>query len=117
MSELSEAEWIKKYPFIKTDEYYGFNLRPGWVAIFEDVCQKLAAYNEVAEVKCNITQVKEKFGELRIYIDNANDYIYNLVGNAGVLSVKTCAVCGAEGKLRPGSWIKSLCDKHYTPKD
>jgi hypothetical protein len=28
------------------------------------------------------------------------------------LSYKTCEICGKEGVLRKGSWLKTLCDEH-----
>ncbi len=57
------------------------------------------------------TQVKEKFGALRFYIDSGNSRIYDLIMLAERLSETTCEDCGAYGKTRGGGWIRTLCDK------
>lgn len=59
-----------------------------------------------------ISQVKEKFGALRIYHhggDNAN--IHKLVGAAEYLSRFICENCGRPGELRSSRpWIRTFCD-------
>jgi hypothetical protein len=57
-------------------------------------------------------QIKEKFGTLRFYYDGGDEYIRGLVSMAEVISEITCETCGAPGKLRPGGWIRTLCDTH-----
>lgn len=64
-----------------------------------------------------ITQVKEKFGALRIYFhttsgsyDEVNGFIEALTS----MSVRTCEACGKPGKLRGGPgvwWVLTLCDE------
>ena len=59
-----------------------------------------------------IVQIKEKFGGLRFYVDNASDRIYNFIDFAETLSNTTCEICGSPGGHSGGFWIKTLCKKH-----
>lgn len=60
-------------------------------------------------------QVKEKFGELRYYYGGCSDKdckrVRELVSAAESLSMTTCEHCGQPGKMQPGGWMKTLCDK------
>ncbi|RLJ32860.1 hypothetical protein CLU97_2325 [Chryseobacterium sp. 7] len=61
---------------------------------------------------------KEKFGELRCYTyseDEAlNIRLKNIKDKYSQLSVKTCEICGSEGKMRTiGSWQTTLCLNHF----
>ncbi len=57
-----------------------------------------------------VAQIKEKFGALRIYINNTNEEIEKLVRKAESASAKTCEYCGKEGKQNgSGYWLKTLC--------
>ena len=58
-----------------------------------------------------VQQVKEKFGTLRYYC-GGTDRIYAFVRLAERLSEHTCEECGRWGKVRDGSWIRTLCDEH-----
>lgn len=60
-----------------------------------------------------LLQVKEKFGELRIYIDSGTDTMYDILDEAERKSLEICEVCGEAGELRTDrSWFKTLCEKH-----
>lgn len=58
------------------------------------------------------TQVKEKFGGLRFYIDGGNDEHYALINFAELLSYNTCEVCGKPGKANRNGWITTRCNEH-----
>jgi hypothetical protein len=58
-----------------------------------------------------VFQVKEKWGALRIYIGSATDEIFDLIKKAEELSSVTCEDCGHIGKIRDGSYIRTLCNK------
>lgn len=69
--------------------------------------EELPTYNQVTA-----SQVKEKFGELRFYVDNATPEIYNYIAFAEAMSHKTCEICGSPGKLYTKGWHKTLCEIH-----
>lgn len=62
----------------------------------------------------NIVQIKEKFGELRIYLDMPlpNMYAWGVVDFAEEMSRVTCEVCGAPGETITKGWHKTLCEQH-----
>ena len=59
-----------------------------------------------------VTQVKEKFGDLRFYYNGGDDEISGMVRMAESMSGCTCEECGNPGKRRGGGWIRTLCDIH-----
>ena len=61
-----------------------------------------------------VSQIKEKFGELRFYYDGGDSYIAGLVDMAEHWAGHTCEECGQPGHNRTDlSWHKTLCDVHY----
>jgi len=58
------------------------------------------------------SQVKEKFGGLRFYVQAATDIHYNYISFAESMSYRTCEECGAVGKTYTDGWYKTLCDIH-----
>ena len=66
---------------------------------------------------CIVSDVKEKYGTLRIYQSGAEEDL-DLELEIMKRSSKVCEKCGAKGKLRDDlSWILTLCDEHYKAKD
>lgn len=55
------------------------------------------------------TQVKEKYGTLRVYYMGGDDYITGLVSMAEMMSGRTCETCGVPGRQTEGNWIWTLC--------
>lgn len=85
----------------------------GWRLLIEqldrDIRKAVPGYRAV--------QVKEKFGELRFYIDVLPEAEYDaaasLIREAERNSLKICEICGEPGELRNRrGWDKTLCDKH-----
>lgn len=60
-----------------------------------------------------IVQVKEKFGTLRVYVDNSNRRTSAAISFAVRLSSRTCETCGQPGKLDGEGWLRTLCEKHH----
>lgn len=74
-----------------------------------------AEYETVPEpyVYPHLVQVKEKFGDLRYYVDRLDDDLYPLVGLAERLCRYTCELCGSPGTKRENlRWLSVLCDHH-----
>jgi hypothetical protein len=82
---------------------------PGWKDILYDLDKKL----EKIVPDYEVTQVKEKYGALRIYLEYPSGYcdIAELeLEYAEEASTKICEQCGCDGTLRHGTWMKTLCD-------
>ena len=81
--------------------------------------QKLYVTAKPVEVK--ISQYKEKYGSLRIYIDGGDEEVEGMIRFAEYLSTKTCQKTGKPGSMvQRGSWWATLSPKEakrlgYTP--
>jgi hypothetical protein len=115
MSPEKNAELVAKYPKIFAEHYEGrfdFECGDGWFELIDNLCSLLMIDETLTPVA---TQVKEKFGTLRFYVNEATDYQYELIDRANTLSQNTCEVCGAPGTADyKRSWIKTLCEEHRT---
>ena len=134
---MNIEELMEKFP--KAFEHADIWFPDGWRQIGED-CLTMMLYNyswydkskdDLDAVQGNyieIHQIKEKFGELRVYFSIVNDpcdfqgnsisdrllnLSYGVVRFAEYLSRKTCQVCGEHGTLRTTRpYIETLCDEH-----
>jgi hypothetical protein len=59
------------------------------------------------------SQIKEKFGELRIYMYGITDKISEICETAQEISKIICEECGRPGKIRPDKWVVTRCDNCY----
>jgi hypothetical protein len=99
----------------------GFLHADGWFAILWRLCEDLeplvAELEQASGSPFEVLQVKEKFGGMRVYVNDANDAIRQRIETAIQESFHTCEVCGQPGTLREGGWIKTLCDEHATERE
>jgi len=93
---------------------FGFECSDGWFQLIYDLSKQL---NEICSM-VKATQVKEKFGTLRFYVEGVRthvaDEVYKTIDDAELKSGTTCEVCGdnktAKCKTSKGSnWISTLC--------
>ena len=82
----------------------------GWSSLIDAIFDRLPedAY---------ISQIKEKFGGLRFYVDGVSSEVLDFVDEMENKSYEICEVCGLPGKPREGGWIKTLCDEHFQPSN
>ena len=91
---------------------FGCECGDGWFSIINAACSLIATHEESAEkTDFLFTQIKEKYGTLRIYYTGGNGYIDGVVGMAEAMSAYTCELCGAPGKLGGIGWLTTRCDK------
>jgi hypothetical protein len=94
-----------KLPPTQSSMCWLFECDDGWYNLINDLCSKLSLDVEA-------TQVKEKFGGLRFYINGGNDKDYDLIAQAERDSLKTCEQCGSiKGVKQTKGYIVSLCPK------
>ena len=90
-----------------------FDVQVGWYPLIKNLIDELITLGWDKQV----TQVKEKFGGLRFYINGGSDEIYDKITEAEKLSHETCELCGKKGELRTKiRWFTTLCDEHYEKK-
>jgi hypothetical protein len=73
-------------------------------------CKELLEKEEQEVPK--ICQIKEKFGTLRVYVDNLTPYVDGIIDMAESMSEITCEECGNLGKTYTIGWHKTLCYEH-----
>ncbi|MCI0349915.1 MAG: hypothetical protein L0Z53_10860 [Acidobacteriales bacterium] len=78
----------------------------GWASLYLPLIERCRADG------VSVLQIKEKFGGLRFYVGPASDELYAAIDMAEAASLTMCEECGASGKRRGGSWIRTLCDMH-----
>lgn len=79
-------------------------VNPGWSALIHEAYDKLPADTAV-------TDVKEKFGTLRIYISSAPPPFYDTLDHIEEKSALVCEYCGNSAETRDiGGWYKTICD-------
>lgn len=86
---------------------------PGWFRILDWLATRIKALND----KCVATQIKEKFGTLRVYVDGGTDEIFDAIMQAEVSSASTCEECGAPGTFNKTKWIEVRCNDHKSHRD
>jgi len=116
-------EEFRKYKFIEPDPtlqnnlmWFGFDIGNGWIPIMRELCEKIQVIidNNPEYDDFRFTQVKEKWGGLRVYCNYDPPEIDALIDDAVAKAYATCEVCGKEGSLREDlSWIVTVCDEHY----
>jgi len=84
---------------------FGCECGDGWYPLIDETCRRITEVDPEAE----LMQVKEKYGSLRMYLDG-NDEAHDITYEAEAKSERICEVCGADGRVRGGGWLKVLCD-------
>jgi len=85
----------------------------GWFDIINSACELISNEN----VNVHFTQIKEKFGGLRIYHDGLKgdtEDVYKVIGIidfAKEISYNTCEICGNKGELIQTGWLRVRCEK------
>ena len=96
---------------------WGIDFNNGWYNLFAFLCKKLdyLLKNNIVE-SINIVQVKEKFWEMRVYLNYKGTPIeyspFDLSHWVEDRSKTICEVCWKKGILRSWIWWKTVCSKH-----
>lgn len=81
----------------------------------ESACRK--ALQEAADKLPSIRVIKEKFGTMRVYADNASESDGAVIDFAERMSSITCEKCGKPGITGGQGWIKTYCQEHHEGDD
>lgn len=125
MNENLEKKLMKKFPWFeakniwsgeKLNSPYYCECDDGWYNLIYNCCKDIEQLYKSKNADINtlrILQIKEKYGTLRIYLDNYIDGTDDIVTKYENLSSEICEVCGDKGSLKlKNSWMKTLCEKH-----
>lgn len=86
---------------------FGIETRDGWYGLIESLCERIGE----APPEFKFTQIKEKFGLLRIYSRGGTVETNGLIDSAENASRWVCEVCGGTNHVSTGGtgWITTLC--------
>lgn len=90
----------------------------GWFILIENLSETIQHYSNNMPVdlrkQITVTQVKEKFGELRYYTNHSTPFIHGAVAMAENMSRSICEYCGCPGALRNvKGWYFAACEDHF----
>jgi hypothetical protein len=120
------------------EEFYasvdlGVSVRLGWIALYLDAVKKMKAILDANPTfKLEVKQVKQKFGQLRLYVrtwsalrdDEEHEHLLDpsheplraqieaIVAEAEAIADHTCETCGAPGSITSSASIRVSCSKH-----
>ena len=85
------------------------------------IMQEMHVYSFLPDVntthQVQFSQIKEKYGTLRVYANYASDFAEGVIDMACSMSSITCEQCGMPGKMRGAFWYYVSCDEHANPED
>ena len=93
---------------------------PGWEQLIRDMLGDVHDYvkvdNEFYDISDTtpvFTDIKEKFGTLRVYGYNIDDEIQAILDRYAALSADTCMTCGKAGTMREKNRLLYVaCEEH-----
>ncbi len=99
-------------------ELFGVEVDKGWWPLVEPIFNRIKELNK-AGAHIEIDQVKEKWGELCVYVSGAPDEIYDMIREAEKKSVHICEKCGKPGKrfVSKFDWVYTLCPECIKEKE
>ena len=115
----------RKLPMNKTAMCWNFQHGDGWFNLLGFMCQWIdwnMKKNSHCYPQIEFNTIKEKFGQLRVYIDvpkcskeqqSGLDEIRGVISFVQAMSGHVCEICGKAGKTRCiDKWYKTRCDEH-----
>jgi hypothetical protein len=107
--------------FDARSEPVGSDLPPGWFALVDRLFADIESGLSPSKVSSlTVTQIKEKWGGLRVYFNvdgDCHDMIEDLVEAASLKSEEICMRCGAPGTRCCGRLgVFTLCPSCRTPE-
>lgn len=130
MTRELEKRLTDRFSFFRTElpmteslMCFGFECGDGWFDLIWELSEKIeklefdqydidesAKMLLLQESKLNVVQVKEKFGELRFYMDGTTNEMEDLIQEYCEKSGYICEQCGNPGSPTKSRWIKTLCE-------
>jgi hypothetical protein len=109
---------LNKYTIIKPDPQlrnnlmaFGFMCGPGWHPLIYETLDTIQSIADRDGLDLEITEIKEKFGELRIYMSSYIPEIEEIIATATAKSRRMCEECGRPGEITNRSgWLMTHCE-------
>ncbi|GAA5076685.1 hypothetical protein N0B44_12170 [Roseibacterium beibuensis] len=90
---------------------FGVCCGPGWLPILKSLFDDFEKIRQEDGLTITVFQVKEKFGELRVYVRGGNDRVQHRLRDAEWDAMFTCEDCGGRspGVQSLGGGLNNLC--------
>ena len=99
----------RKLPINQTCMCWGLEIGNGWFDLMYELCEELEQLNSKG---LEFTQVKEKWGMLRIYVNSATEECYDMIHEYEKKSSHICEECGKKGTNKQTfGWFSTMCTK------
>lgn len=101
----------------------GVGVGEGWFSLVWEMFERLAASRVARGMPISdkyplyFSQIKEKYGTLRVYPYGADEDDYNIIQMYEDMSQFVCERCGEAGKIRGKYWLYTACDAHTNQND
>lgn len=112
MSPELEKNLKDRYSDLFSENFTHFYCDDGWYRLIENTLNLIQYRKNYTNIDISINQIKEKFGGLRIYCNNSDDFIFGITYMAELMSLYTCEITGKPGFLcrnKNGVLIKTMC--------
>lgn len=92
-------------------ELFGVECGDGWKGLLKPIFDYIEKYNsEHTKNPIVIEQVKEKFGQLRFYVNFETEELSKLIEDAECDSWETCELCGSKEHIgHTTEWVMTIC--------
>ena len=96
------------FPYLESD-----SLPKGWYNLFWQCMEDIREPLEKAGLldKFYFTQVKEKYGSMRLYNNGTTKEVMDILSQYEYLSQFVCETCGKPATITTRGWILNLCDE------
>jgi hypothetical protein len=96
---------------------FGFECNDGWCDLIQATLWLVQQRARMSPLDVKVTQVKEKFGQLRIYHRGGDESIGAAFEIAELVSGCVCEICGMPGGLVSiDGWLWARCGPHSGPE-
>lgn len=91
--------------------YIGIACADGWYDLIYTLCFQIDHHIKWSKKDpVRATQVKEKFGGLRFYVDGTDEHVQGLIRMAESMSYKLCEFCGCPAaRDDEGYFVPTMC--------
>jgi hypothetical protein len=89
--------------------YWGIETGDGWYDLIDKMMQEIS---DLKKPDFCFTQIKEKFGTLRVYTNYYYEDVEAIIEKYEAISAVTCEVCGKPGTINDGGWLRVRCEEH-----
>lgn len=102
------------YPPISNSGLHGFECGSGWFHFLDATGCLIQRRMDAAKSEPFVAhQIKEKFGELRVYYSHGDAYVSAVIDVIEGLSGRFCEICGDRGEIHEDQgWLSTRCARH-----